>query len=309
MIPPIPRHPLSLLLVLLPLAICTGCLSGDEAGQPSGGDASLNLVAVLTDYGTAGSEAGALEGAIYAANQNARISTITHLVRPFDVAEGSYLLSVAAREYPAGTVFVAGVDPGVGTRRRAIVLESKDKKLFVGPDNGIFTGIMDSLGVSRAFQISNRSLMRSTGVSSTFHGRDIYGPVAAHLAGGVPPELVGPQISDPVRLNLTSAFRDSSGLHGSVVHIDTFGNLMTNIPGPLLQEAGFYAGEVLAITVGDSTNLVTLATTYGDVQAGSWVAMTSSEDMLQISINKGSAAEAAAADVGDSVWVSRLSTG
>jgi len=167
------------------------CLSSAKA---------IELVAVVTDFGTTNFYVGAMLGAMYAVNPQLRIVTITHEVERFNVAEASYILSQAAKEFPSGTVFLAVVGPGLGTESRAIVLQTKDEKLFVAPDNGLLTGVMDTIGISHAYQITNRSLMRKGKISVNFQGRDLYGPVAAHLAGGTNPSEVGPEITDLMRL-------------------------------------------------------------------------------------------------------------
>ncbi|NYT02598.1 MAG: SAM-dependent chlorinase/fluorinase [Methanosarcinales archaeon] len=292
-------------LFFLALAILSGCLGDREeaVGEGEGNAGAIGLVAVLTDYGTSGFAAGSLVGAIYSANPSARVATITHQVSPFDVAEGSYILAAAAKEFPPGTVFVAGVDPGVGTRRRSIVLVTSDGKTFVGPDNGIFTGVMDKLGVERVYEIENSDLLRPGTVSTSFHGRDIYGPVAAHLSAGMKASVVGPEIWDPVRLPVTSPAMTGQGIQGSVVNIDNFGNLMTNIPGQLLDQAGLKQGNVLIVTVGNRSNIMSFASTYGDVQEGAWVTFVSAEGTVEIARNQASAAGDLGARVGDGVWM------
>ncbi|MFQ5594566.1 MAG: S-adenosyl-l-methionine hydroxide adenosyltransferase family protein, partial [Anaerolineae bacterium] len=262
---------------------------GELRSQTSG----EGLVVVLTDFGTTDFYVGAMEGAMYTANPQVRIATITHQVEPFNVAEGSYLLAQAAREFPPGTVSLAVVDPGVGTERRPIVLETWDEKLFVAPDNGLLTGVMDTLGVAHAYQITNRRLIRPGALSTTFHGRDIYGPVAAHLAAGIEPSEVGPEIpvADLVRLPIASARREGAVLVGSVVHVDWYGNLITNIPGRLAEEAGLASGDSLDITIGEQAITATFVTTYGDVPEGDWLALINAEGVVEIARNLASAAE------------------
>lgn len=295
-------------LFFLTLALLSGCLGDRDEAADEGLDnaGAIGLVAVMTDYGTSGFAAGSLEGAIYSANPAARVATITHQVSPFDVAEGSYILATAAKEFPPGTVFVAGVDPGVGTNRRSIVLVTSDNKTFVGPDNGIFTGVMDKLGVERVYEIENSNLLRPGKISTSFHGRDIYGPVAAHLSAGMAANLVGPEIWDPIRLPVTRPSMTGQGIQGSVVNIDNFGNLMTNIPGELLDEAGLKEGNLLIVTVGNRSNIMSFASTYGDVQEGAWVTFVSSEGTVEIARNQASAAGSLGSRVGEDVWMTRV---
>lgn len=149
--PPMKRY-YSMILALITLTIPVTAF--DSNAQ------QINLVAILTDFGTTDYYAGALEGSIYAANPSARVSTITNEIQPFNVAEASYILAKSAHWYPPETVFVAEVNPGSGNKHRHIVLETKDGKLFVGPDNGLFTGVIDEFGISSAYEITNQNLMR-----------------------------------------------------------------------------------------------------------------------------------------------------
>ena len=263
-----------------------------------------NLVATLTDFGTNDFYAGALEGSIYSANPLVRISTITHQIKPFDIAEGSYILAKAAKRYPSGTVFVCEVDPGSDENLSFIVLKSNDGKLFVGPDNGLFTGVMDDLGLSHAYLITNKSLMSAEQESATFRGFYISGPVAARLAGGVRPELVGPTVNDPVRISVKQPGINESGLTGTIIHIDSYGNLLTNIPGKMAGEAGIVNGSPLNIRLANQSYNAAFAITYSDVPRGEWLVMNSSEGLLQASINMDSAAAAADVPAGETILIS-----
>lgn len=275
-------------VVLAMIFVTAGCMSARNC----------RLVAVLTDYGAADFYVGVLEGAMYSVEPRLKISTITHEVDPFNIPEGSYLLAKAAREYPAGTVFVAIVDPGVGTGRRSIVLESADGKIFVAPDNGLLTGVMDELGSNRVFEIRNPGYMRVGAVSSTFHGRDVYGPVAAHIAGGVSPRQVGPRITDPVRLPVKAAKREGNSLAGSIIHVDRYGNLLSNIPGKLLTDLGVKMGDGVRVEIGGRRFAAKLARTYGDVPKNNWLVLSNAEGAVEIARNMASAAREAGAAAG-----------
>ncbi len=261
------------------------------------------LVAVITDFGTTDFYVGAMQGAMYSANSKVRIVTITHDVKPFNIAEGSYLLAQASREFPSGTVFIAIVDPGVGTERRSIVLETKDGKLFVSPDNGLLTGVMDMLGVAHAYEITNRSFMRKGKRSATFHGRDVYGPVAAYLAGGVKPSDVGAEVTGLKRLPIVKANLEKKALKGSVVFIDRYGNLITNITAALIEKAGLMAGTKISITIDNNQILASFTVTYDDVPKGEWLALINAEDLLEIARNMENAARTIAASAGSKVKI------
>jgi S-adenosylmethionine hydrolase len=260
----------------------------------------------MTDYGDAGPMVGALEGSIYSTNLDVRISSITHQVKPFDLAEGSYILTVASAQYPKGTVFLVGVDPGTGMKRTPIVLQTADGKLFVAPDNGILTGVMDAYGIKSIHEIRNHSLMRQSNISSTFNARDIYAPVAARLAGGMDVSTVGPASKETLRLSMLRPTVKDQDIMGSISYIDNFGNVITNIPGRMMYEAGFSQGDMLFVSIGNSTNLVSFAGTYGDVKEGSWVTMVGANGMVEVARNMASAAKSAEASVGGSVWITSV---
>lgn len=264
-----------------------------------------DLVALLTDYGTTGFYAGALEGSIYSANPEARISTITHQVSAFNVAEGSYILAQAAREFPPGTVFAAEVDPGVGTDGRAIVLETADGKLFVGPDNGLFSGVMDDLGISSVREITDPNLT-AKGKTAVFRGVGIYGPVAGRLSAGMDPTSVGPEISDPVRIEARRGRIEDGAIVGAVALVNSFGNLVTDIPGGLADEAGLAPKEGVEIALDGKVVEATYRRTYAEVPAGEWVLLTGPSGRLEIAINMASAAEAVEAPPGTTVRIRKI---
>jgi len=284
-----------LCIFILSLIVWPGQASCGSSFKPIG------LVVVLTDFGTTDFYVGAMQGAMYSVNPQVRLATITHEVKPFNVAEGSYILVQAAREFPSGTVFLAVVDPGVGTERRPIVLETKDQKLFVAPDNGLLTGVMDAFGVSYAYEITNQSLMRPGKISATFHGRDVYGPVAAHLAGGTRPSEVGPEIKDLVRLPIVKAKREKEALVGSVVYVDQYGNLITNITGKLAEQAGLEPGAKIIITIDDRRLSATFTVTYNDVPTGDWLALINAEEVVEIARNMANASQPIGAAAGSKV--------
>jgi len=257
------------------------------------------VIALLTDYGTHDFYAGVLEGSILRVNPAARISTITHEIEPFDIREGSYVLAQAAPAYPAGTVFVAIVDPGVGTARRPIVLRSADGTLFVGPDNGLFSEVLRRFEIVDAYEITSRDLCQPR--SSTFHGRDIFGPVGAHLSRGVEPSMVGPAIDASKLVRLTSAVPTAHGdtLSGEIVHVDRYGNLITNIPRAMT--TGLQPGERYHLMTRDSVAPVTVGQTYGDVPVGEFVVLVNAEGAVEIAANTASAAALRGVRAGDPV--------
>jgi len=187
----------------------------------------VRAITLLTDFGTADYFVGAMKGAILSINPQAVIVDITHEIPAQDVVAGAWQLLAAFDTFPEGTVHVAVVDPGVGSQRRPIVVAAGNH-LFVGPDNGIFTYIYERDSSFEAFHITDEKYFRNP-VSTTFHGRDIFAPVAAALSTGVDPASFGSSIVDPVRLTSSS--------EPQIIHIDRFGNLITNITRDQFKEA------------------------------------------------------------------------
>jgi S-adenosyl-L-methionine hydrolase (adenosine-forming) len=232
-------------------------------------------ITLLTDFGTADYFVGAMKGAILSIDPEAVIVDVTHEIPAQDVAAGAFTLLAAYDTFPAGTIHVAVVDPGVGSERRAIVL-CAENYLFVGPDNGIFTYIYERHPDFAAFHITATDYFRHP-VSNTFHGRDIFAPVAAALSSGVDASSVGPQISDPIQL--------FKSVELQIIHIDRFGNLITNITREMLKEGNRVLVNGKAIT--------TFRSFFGENvgEPEEPFAIWGSAGFLEIAVNGGSAAE------------------
>jgi S-adenosylmethionine hydrolase len=248
------------------------------------------LVALLTDFGSRDHYAGAVKGAVLAACPEATVVDITHDLPRHDVAAGAFSLAAAYGAFPAGAVFVAVVDPGVGSARRALALEAAGYR-FVGPDNGIFTLILTEHPGARVRQITNARLLRPE-VSSTFHARDVFAPVAGHLAKGGAFHDVGPAVRDPVVLALEPVRKvGKAEWEAAVVDVDGFGNLTTNLSGADL-------AAILKTLDGDPTRVVVvvegvvlpLVRTYADVAEGEPCALLGSSGRLEIAVHRDSAA-------------------
>lgn len=243
----------------------------------------MRVITLLTDFGTADYFVGAMKGVILSINPHAVIADITHEIPAQDVAAGAFTLLAAYDTFPAGTIHVAVVDPGVGSQRRAIVVTAGDY-LFVGPDNGIFTYIYDRDPSNQAFQITDETYFRQP-VSNTFHGRDIFAPVAAALSTGVDPSFLGPRVSHPIRL-LKSA-------EPQIIHIDHFGNLITNIT-----RDHFHKGTSLVV---NGKVISAIRRFFGDGEEDETFAIWGSAGFLEIAVNGGSAAEILNVKRGDPV--------
>ena len=231
--------------------------------------------------------------------RDVHVVDVTHDVAPRDVLEGALVLEAAAPRFPAATIHVAVVDPGVGTARRGLVVAAGDQ-MFVGPDNGLFTPFLGE-GNWRAFEL-RAAAFHETRVSPTFHGRDIFAPAAAHLARGIEPASFGPAVTDPVRLTWPEARLTEGRVGGAVVHVDRFGNLVTSISADAIASLG---SRVAVRVAGRSLPLVR---TYADLDQGDPGALLGSSNRLEIAVNAGSAAKALRARRGTPVVVSRTSS-
>jgi S-adenosylmethionine hydrolase len=257
----------------------------------------MAVITLTTDFGTRDTYVAEMKGAILSIVRDVHVVDITHEVAPRDVLEGALALEAAAARFPAATIHVAVVDPGVGTARRGLAVAARDQ-MFVGPDNGLFTPFLGDRRW-RAFELTAVEFRGPT-VSHTFHGRDIFAPAAAHLARGVEPERLGPPVTDPVRLVWPEARVSEGRVGGAVVHVDRFGNLVTSIRA----DAVIALGSSVAVRVaGKSLRLVQ---TYGDLGRGDPGALVGSSNRLEIAVNAGSAARTLRARCGTPVVVSRI---
>ena len=262
------------------------------------------VVGLLTDFGTRDHYVGAVKGAILAVCPDAALVDVTHEVAPQDIAEGAFALAAAYRAFPRGATFVAVVDPGVGTARRPMALEAGGY-CFVGPDNGIFTFVLADHPGAVAHEITSHSFFRDE-VSATFHARDVFGPVAGHLAGGMPLDRVGPHLLSPVRLPVPEVRQTGEGWEAAVVHVDRFGNMTTNLRSAALDAIlESVQGGRKGISVVARDRPLPLVRTYGDVPEGEACALLGSSDRLEIAVNRGSAAARFGAGVGTPVRILR----
>lgn len=188
----------------------------------------MNTIALLTDFGTKDYFVGALKGVILTINSKVRIIDITHDIEPQSIVSAIFILRACYRDFPAKTIFVAVIDPGVGSERRAILVET-DKYFFIAPDNGILSFVFEEVKKYRVYELTN-SIYFAQNISNTFHGRDIFAPVSAHLSGGVMPEEFGNEIKDFIVLHNSKPEKISENeVEAEITHMDRFGNLVTNL--------------------------------------------------------------------------------
>ncbi len=264
------------------------------------------VIGLLTDFGNEDHYVGAVKGAILAVCREATLVDLVHDLPAHDIQAGAYALMACYRAFPEGTVFLAVVDPGVGSERRGLVADTGAYR-FVGPDNGILSFVLAESPGARIHQITNGALFRLD-VSSTFHARDIFGPVAGQLAAGVPVAQVGPPLADPVHLAIARSRQVGAGEWlGAVLHVDTFGNLTTSFTGADLD-------RILEVVSGDSTEVVVvvegkvipMVRAYAEVAEGEALALLGSSGRLEVAVNCGSAASILGARRGAPVRVRTL---
>lgn len=249
------------------------------------------MVMLLTDYGADSIYVGVLKGAIYKKCPEAKVDSLTHSVPPFDIAAGACLLAEACREFPADTIFCCVVDPGVGTERKAIVLETERGQRFVAPDNGLLTMVAERDGVRQIREASNRDLWRAGVQSSTFHGRDLFGPVAGALACGASLDEAGPPLTEMVRLDLPAARIEDGVVRGRVIRVDIYGNIISNIRMDDLEALGVRRGDRLEVEIGKARFEAPLVNTYADVPQGEKLALVQSLGLIEFAVNLGNLAE------------------
>lgn len=259
----------------------------------------MPIITLLTDFGQESFFPAAMKGIILGLCPTATVIDMTHNVPEHDIVAGGYALYATYRYFPQGTIHVAVVDPGVGGERKIVAIDIQGHVLLT-PDNGLLSFVLKSTAPDRIFRVENRDLM-SRNISPTFHGRDIFAPVAAHLANGVPLEEVGPQVNQVRRLDISSAERTADGLAGEIISVDRFGNVVTNIRSDMLPEFPEERSKV-QIRISGQT-IKGIHRTYADVGLGQLVAYVGSNDLLEVGRNRGSARDVLGTGVGHKVRV------
>src|SRR5215207_3518542 len=261
----------------------------------------MRPVCFLSDFGLADDFPGTCKGVMLRIAPGVSIVDLTHEVHGFEVEAGAEILQHATRYMPADTVYLAVVDPGVGTKRRELALRTESGSLLVGPDNGLLVPAAESLGGISAACALTEERFHLHPVSSTFHGRDVFAPVAAHLAAGIGLSDLGEPVdpSSLMRLRPVSVNVDEgAGLVTRIISVDRFGNARLSI---MHEELGLEYGDALKVDVGDGAMSVRYVETFGSAKAGELVLVPDSHWRLSLAINKGSAAHALALGIGGKV--------
>src|SRR5580700_9763907 len=261
------------LLALMLIAAVAGCApepkqDGSSATLPQSSTAKPTVV-FMTDFGVANDAVAICKAVMYGIAPDLRIRDITHSVTPFSIDEGARFLAGVSPYYPAGTVFVGVVDPGVGTSRKAVVVKTKKGQYFVVPDNGLVSPVVDRDGLDSAREITNPQWMIGDAISSTFHGRDIFSPAGAHLAGGWDYTMAGPEVQQLVRLTPKTAVVTEKGIAGDVIGVDDpFSSLITDISGQDFKKLGYAVGDKVTVQLNKKALTVPYSKTFMDVRVG-----------------------------------------
>lgn len=260
-------------------------ITGSAApGQRAG---ARPLLVFMTDFGTANDAVAICKAVMLGIAPDIRIMDISHQVTPFSIEEGARFLAGVTPYYPPGTVFVGVIDPGVGTNRKAVVVKSKKGQYFVVPDNGLVSPVIDRDGLESAREITNTSWMIGDAISSTFHGRDIFSPVGAHLAAGWDYTLIGPEVQQLVRLTPKTATVTEKGIEGEVIALDDpFGSLITDIPGEEFKNLGYKVGDRVTLQLNKKPFTAPYTKTFMDVPVGEPLLYVDSRGRIGLALNE-----------------------
>jgi S-adenosylmethionine hydrolase len=248
-------------------------------------------IVFMTDFGVVDDSVALCRGVMYSIMPDVRIVDLTHQVTPFSILDGARFLYGASPYFPAGTVFVVVIDPTVGSSRKAIVAKSKRGQYFVLPDNGLLTLVEQRDGIEGVHEITNTAWMIGTKLSSTFHGRDIFSPVGAHVARGEDWTKVGPEmpVASLVQLQLKAAAVDDRGASAEVIATDgPFGNLVTNLDADDFLKLGYQRGQDVPVKIGNKEMKIKFVRTFSDVELGQPLLYIDSRGHFALAVNQGS---------------------
>jgi hypothetical protein len=249
----------------------------------------MTIITLLTDYGITDSYVAEVKGAILKINAEATIIDISHDVGNYDISSGAFHMARSAPYFPEGTIHIGVVDPGVGSERKAIIIKSNNM-WFVGPDNGLMAPAAERLGLDQAWEITNYEMLPSK-VSDVFDGRDVFGPTGALLSKGVSPDELGTKIDEIIRLPYYQPEVERNIIHGNVIHVDGFGNAVTNVTYDTLVRIGIDRKALFKITVDDAEYTVPYVRRFSAVKEGELLLLVAGGGYLEVSVNQGNAGE------------------
>jgi len=303
-----PRRRFLLAAALATIAL-TNASCGKFGGTPNGSAAATAphpTIVFMTDFGAANDAVAICKAVIVNIAPDARIMDITHQVTPYQIEEASRFLAAVSPYYPAGTVFLAVVDPGVGTSRKAVIVKTQKSQYFVLPDNGLITPVLDRDGLESAHEITNTTWMLTPAVSSTFHGRDIFSPAAAHLAAGWDYTIAGPVVPQLVRLSPKIAIVEEKGITGDIIGLDDpFGSLITDIQGDDFRALGYAVGDKVSFHLNGKTLVLPFGKTFMDVPVGEPLLYQDSRGRIGIAVNQGNYSKKFAIEPPGTIFIPR----
>ena len=257
-----------------------------------------NIIALLTDFDISDNYIGVMKGVILSINPDARIVDLAHGLRKFDIRYAAFLLLTAYKYFPRGTIFVGVVDPGVGTEREAIILKTRNY-YFVGPNNGLFSLVAKKDGLEEIRELRNRKYALQD-VSYTFHGRDLFSPAAAYLSLGTPLEEFGPYLPESKFVEISISEPEICGeeYQGEVLAIDSFGNVITNIPGDIFTSRE-KIGAAFLLRIGNNVYVLKFRRAYGEADEREGLILVGSHNFVEFAVNRGSARDRFCLKVGE----------
>lgn len=267
---------------------------------------SNGIIALISDYGTKDFYTGALKGSILKINPQANVVDITHEITPFNIREGMFNLFLASQEYPKGTIFIASINSEGIISSRSILLETKDQNIFIAPDNGLLTLIINKYGIKQIREITNSEFFRKEGVSRTFIGRDILGPVAGYVSLGVDITQLGEEINDYELIPIKQPEVNKDKIIGEIIFIDRYGNIQVNFGSYFIKSLGVQIGEKIKIKIGNKVVKAMYSPSYGFVDEGGFVIFEASTDFIEIARNESSAEKYFNAKLGDRVEIEKI---
>ena len=237
------------------------------------------IITLTTDFGMDDHYVGSMKGVILGINNEAILTDITHDLAKYDIFKAAFTVQNFYKFFPNNSIHVVVVDPGVGSSRKPILIQS-EYGIFIGPDNGVFSFVLEASENANVYEIINSEYMLDN-ISNTFHGRDIFAPVAAHISLGVDIASIGEKVNTPVLLEIDKAIVKGNEIVGDIIYTDSFGNLITNITADMLQ-------NLKEIRI-DNFVIDTVASSYQDIEKGKLIAIIGSSGFLELSVNQGSA--------------------
>ncbi len=247
-------------------------------------------IVLLSDWGIKDIYVGVIKGIILKINPDANIIDLTHDIPSFNVKKTAVILLLGSHYFPENTVFLVGVEPGGNVKRR-IILKTKNNLYFVGPDNGVFTLVAKNYGIDKIVEISNKKYFLTPNPSQVFSFKDIYAPVCAYLSKGIPIDSFGKKIKDIAYIPFQKSRVIDGKLVGTILFVDKYGNVITNIPNILLEEMNIKKNTKFILIAKDKKIIIPYKSYYGEVSKGNFVACDSFFNLLEIAVNEGNAAK------------------